>query len=149
MSREQTISQFMDDLERRIADGIAAVEDASEQSPQLTVFYAAQDTLAGQRNRLDLSDDSQVRYWFTSATLLLEQIDSEAALRNASWSQGFGEALGRRYLEMLDGLPTAKEALGAGVSVAASTATSAVALAVLAVAVGLIYVYAQERGKYR
>lgn len=149
MTREQTINELMDDLEARIQEGIRAVEDVAGRSPQLPIFYGAADTLARQRPNVDLNNDNQLRYWFDSATALAGQIDAEAALRGASWQDGFLEALARRYVEMLDGLPSPKEALGAGVSVAASTATSAVALAVLAVAVGLIYVYAQERGKYR
>jgi hypothetical protein len=147
MTRDEFLRRSMDEMQARLRDLFDLVVDADNGSPQLLIFEQALATLDGQRARLDLADDSQVKYWFTSATLLGEQMEAEAAFRSVSWRTGFFEALGRRYVEMLDGLPTAKEALQTAADLGRSTASGLGALAVIAVVAALIYVYAQERGR--
>lgn len=103
------------------------------QAADLRAYYAKVETYTPGY----YSDPAAQRWFITRVTQLAEQVDASAQRASVSFWDGFWTNLGQRYVELLQGVPTAREILDWSRWVVPTVAIAVVAV-VLAPVIGAL-----------
>lgn len=101
---------------QRIASALSKLAAVAPDYENLPIYTQGLANLKAEWSRVDdsfFADRSRVERFLSKIPPFADQIKAATEKYQVSFWDGFWESLGKRYVQLLDGLPTVKEALSA------------------------------------